>query len=265
MTMRLFLPLTLACIAAAPAMVAAQSVPSDGAPHGQVAVGVGAAPDYDGSDELRMIPFVLGDVRWRGVTFEFRGLRGRVDLASDPRFSIGPVVGARLDRNGADGPVGLLPDIGTAIEAGGFVGYRLGGDQLGQGSLQLELSVVHDVSGTHDGLLATASAGYTAVRRADTFLSFDVQTTWANADYTRTYFGVTPAGALRSGLPAYRPGSGFRDVGAGLTAGYYFDRHFGVIGRLGTSFLVGDTADSPVTDQGRRWQPLGGLTLSYRF
>jgi MipA family protein len=265
MSMRRFLPLTVVCMLGIPAMAAAQDVPSDRSPHGQVAVGIGAAPDYDGSDDLRMIPFVLGDVRWRGVTFELRGLRGRVDLAADPRLSIGPVIGARLDRNNADGPVGLLPDIGTAVEAGGFVGYRLGGDELGQGSVQLELSVVHDVSNTHNGLLATASAGYTVVRRPDSFLSVDVQTTWASADYTRTYFGVTPADALRSGLAAYRPGAGFRDVGAGLTAGYYFDRHFGVIGRIGTGYLVGDTADSPITDQGRRWQPLGGLTLSYRF
>lgn len=86
-----------------------------------------------------------------------------------------------------------------------------------------------------------------------------------NADYTRTYFGISAADALRSGLAAYRPGSGFRDVGAGLNAGYYFDRHFGVIGRISANYLVGDTADSPVTDQGSRWQPLGGITLSYRF
>lgn len=263
--MRHLLPATLGCALFTPAMAIAQEVPSEASPHGQIAIGAGVAPEYDGSDDLRVIPFVLGDVRWRGLTVELRGLRGRIDLASDPRFSIGPVIGARLDRNDADGPVGLLPEIDAAVEAGGFVGYRFGGDPLGQGSLQLELSVVHDVSRTHDGLLATASAGYTAVRRRDTFLSFDLQTSWANADYTRTYFGIAPADALRSGLAAYRPGSGFRDVGAGLSAGYYFDRHLGVIGRLGASYLVGDAADSPVTDEGRRWQPLGGLTFSYRF
>jgi outer membrane scaffolding protein for murein synthesis (MipA/OmpV family) len=259
--MRVLSPVALACAACLPGVAAAQAVPSDGSPRGQISVGAGAAPEYDGSDDLRAIPFVLGDFEWRGMTFEFRGLRGRVDLASDPRLALGPVIGGRLDRGNVDGPVGLLPEIDAAIEAGGFVRYRLGGDALGQGSLQMELSVVHDVSNTHDGLLATASAGYTAVRRPDTFLSFDVQTTWANADYTRTYFGVAPAGAVASGLAVYRPGSGFRDI----SAGYYFDRHFGVIGRLGANYLVGDAADSPVTDEGSRWQPLGGLTFSYRF
>jgi outer membrane scaffolding protein for murein synthesis (MipA/OmpV family) len=266
MTMRLLLRMTIACGAFLPGFAVAQEVPADnGSPRGQIAVGAGVAPEFDGSDDLRAIPFLLGDIRYRGVTLELRGLRGRVDLASDPRLSIGPVIGPRLDRNDVGGPAGALPDIDIAVEAGGFVGYRFGGDQLGQGSLLTEMSVVHDVSRTHDGLLATASASYAAVRTADTFLSFDVQTTWANADYMRTYFGIAPVDATQSGLPDYRPGSGFRDVGAGLSTGYYFTRHWGVIGRLGANYLVGDAADSPITDQGSRWQPLGGLALSYRF
>ncbi|WP_420138305.1 MipA/OmpV family protein [Sphingomonas sp.] len=263
--MRHLLRITIPCAALLSVSAQAQDVPSSNTPHGQIAVGVGLAPRYDGSDELRAIPFFLGDVRYRGVTLELRGLRARVDLASDPRLSIGPVLGVRRARNDVDGPVGLLPTIGTAIEAGGYVGYRFGGDALGQGAIQTELTVVHDVSQTYDGLIATGSVSYAPVRTRDTFLSVDVQASWADSNYNRTYFGITPADATRSGLPVYRPGSGFRDVGAGLTAGYYFNRHFGVIGRLGASYLIGDAADSPVTDQGRRWQPLGGLTLSYRF
>jgi MipA family protein len=257
--------IALCCAGFLPAVVSAQQVPSDASPRGQVAIGAGVAPDFDGSRDVRAIPFLLGDVQYRGVTFEFRGLRGRVDLASDPRFAIGPVIGARLNRHDVEGPVGLLPEIDTAVEAGGFVGYRFGGDQYGQGSVLTELTVVHDVSRTYNGLVATGSASYTAVRTPDTFVSVDVQASWANADYSRTYFGIAPADAVRSGLPEYRPGAGFRDVGAGLTAGHYFSRHLGLIGRLGTTYLVGDAADSPITDRGSRWQPLGGLTLSYRF
>lgn len=263
--MRTLLALATSFFALLPSVAAAQEVPADGSPRGQIAVGAGIAPEYDGSDEVRLIPFLLGDIRLRGATVELRGLRARVDLASDPRLSIGPVIGARLNRDDVDGAVGLLPDIDSAIEAGAFVGYRFGGDQLGQGSVQTELTVVHDVSGTYNGLVATGSASYTAIRTPDTFVSFDVQASWANADYSRTYFGITPADAVPSGLPAYRPGSGFRDIGAGLTAGYYFSRRLGVIGRLGTTYLVGDVSNSPITDRGSRWQPLGGLTLSYRF
>ncbi len=263
--MRLLISPMLASAACLMSSAHAQEARSDGSPHGQVALGIGAAPEFDGADELRLIPFALADIQMGGVTFELRGLRARIDLVSDRRLAIGPVIGARLDRNDVDGPVGVLPEIDLALEAGGYVGYRIGGDELGQGALQLELTLLHDISNTHNGLLATAGASYTAVRQRDTFLSFDVQTTWANADYTRTYFGITTADAARSGLDAYRPGSGIRDVGLGVNAGYYFSRDLGIIGRVGTNYLVGDTADSPITELGSRWQRIGGVTLSFRF
>lgn len=263
--MRMFFPILLACGTLLPSAALAQQAGPTDAVHGMVALGAGVTPDHDGAGDLRAVPFALADIRWRGVSFEIRGLRARVDLAPDARLAIGPVIGPRLSRKDVDGPVGLLPEIDMAIEAGGYVGYRFGGDELGQGSVQMELSLVHDVSGTHDGLIATASASYAAIRRPDMMLSLDVQTSWANQDYARTYFGIAPADAAASGLAAYRPGSGFRDVGAGLTAGYWFDRHFGVIGRAGATWLVGDLADSPVTEEGSRWQPTAGLALSYRF
>lgn len=257
-----FVGLYAACLPSA--VLAQQPRPSGGA-HGHVSLGAGVASEYDGSSDIRAIPLVLADVRLQGLSVEVRGLRARADLAPDARFSIGPVIGARLDRSDVDGPVGLLPKIDTAIEAGAFVGYRFGGDQLGQGSLQLDLTAVHDVSRTHNGLLATASASYAAVRKPNTFLTLDVQSTWVDTDYSRTYFGISSADAVRSGLTPYRPGAGIRDVGAGLSAGYYFARDVGVIARAGATYLMGDIADSPVTRQGSRWQPLGGVTLSYRF
>lgn len=243
----------------------AQSAPSDGGPHGVVAIGPGVVPEFDGSRDMRILPFVMADVRWGGVNVQVRGPGLRADIISDSRLAFGPVIGARLPRNNADGRIGLLPEIDTAIEAGAFVGYRFGGDQFGQGALQMELSVLHDVSGTHKGLLATASASYAAISRRDFFLSIDAQTTLANADYTRTYFGVDRAGAAASGLAAYRPDGGIRDVGAGVTAGYWFSPKFGVTARAGATYLVGDIADSPITEEGRRWQPAAGLMLSYRF
>lgn len=264
--MRLLTLIPFACALATATNAQAQQVArDDGAPHGMVALGAGVVPEFDGSGDVRPLPFATADIRWSGVNFQIRGPGVRVDLVSDPRFAFGPVVALRLPRNDADGRLGLLPEIDTAIEAGGFVGYRIGGDQFGQGAVQLELSLVHDISNTHDGLLATGSASYAAVQNHDMFVSFDLQTTFANANYSRTYFGIDQAGAATSGLAAYRPGSGFRDVGGGVTAGYWLSERLGVIARAGATYLVGDMADSPVVEEGRRWQPAGGLMLSYRF
>lgn len=266
--MRKLLLTILACSVAAMNAGTAQAQagpPDDGAPHGVVAIGPGVVPEFDGSGDIRVFPFAVADIKWRGINVQVGGPGLRVDVVPDSRLAFGPVLGMRLPRSDVDGRVGSLPEIDTAIEAGAFVGYRLGGDQYGQGSLQMELSVVHDVSRTHNGLLATASASYAAVRQQDLFLSFGAQTTWANQDYTRTYFGIDAAGAMASGLAAYRPDAGIRDVGAGVTAGYWFSPRFGITARAGASYLVGDIADSPITDDGSRWQPAAGVMFAYRF
>ncbi|MDR6625879.1 MipA/OmpV family protein [Caulobacter segnis] len=264
--MRIVRPTMLACVFAAlnAGVTQAQETQADTSPHGVVAIGAGVVPEFDGSKDARVLPAVLADIRWGGVNFQVGGQGLRADIASGSRLAFGPVIGVRLPRDDADGRVGLLPEIDTAIEAGGFVGYRFGGNERGQGSLETELSVVHDVC-AHDGLLATARASYAAIR-GDTFsLSLDARTTWVNQDYARTYFGITPAEAVTSGLAAYRPGSGIRDVGVSMTAGYWFSPRFGVMGALGANYLIGDFADSPITAEGRRWQPTGALTIAYRF
>lgn len=246
------------------ARAAAQTTPT-GAPRNVVAVGVGVAPKFDGSDERRAVPLAFGHLNVGDVEVQFRGLQVRADMAPDSRLAFGPVISGRGSRHDAEGAVGRLPELDTAVEAGAFVGYRFGGDNVGQGSVSTELSLVRDVSGVHDGVLMTASANYAAIRKPDYFLLLDVQATWANAHYTQTYFGIDPADARLSGLTAYRASAGVRDIGVGLTAAYWFNRSFGVMGRVGASYLVGDAADSPVTKEGSRWQPLTGVSLSYRF
>lgn len=265
--MRMSLPTILACAVATlnAGVSQAQEVEPDTSPHGVIGIGPGLVPEFDGSKDMRVLPAIVADIRWRGITLQAGGQGLRADIVSHPRLAFGPVIGARLPRSDADGRVGLLTEIDTAIEAGAFIGYRFGGNASGQGSLQTELSVVHDVSGTHDGLLATARASYAAIQNEKFSLSMGAQTTWANQNYARTYFGIAPGEAASSGLAAYRPGSGFRDVGLSMTAGYWFNQKFGVIGGVAANYLVGDIADSPLTEEGRRWQPAGAITVAYRF
>ncbi|MFC0634226.1 MipA/OmpV family protein [Brevundimonas balnearis] len=232
---------------------------------GFIAVGPGATPEYDGADTLRIVPFVASDVRWNGLDVQVRGLGGRVDVASDPRLAVGPVVNIRLGRDDVDGPVGRLADIDAAVELGGFIAYRIGGGRDGQGALTPELSVVQDISDGHGGLLATAGASYALVRRRSLAVDFDLRATWVDDDYSVTYFGVDAIGAAASGLAEYRPGSGVRDIGVGVTAAYWFTQSLGLLARAGASYLLDEAAESPIVEDGARWQPTVGLALAYRF
>lgn len=235
---------------------------------GFIAFGPGFVPKYDGSDEYQLIPFAIADLKWKGLEFQIRGLGGRVDVASDDRLQIGPAFNFDLKRNSSSdgkGGVRFLNDVGTSIEVGGFIGYRVGGDERGQGAVTFDLTVLKDINDGHDGLLATAQVSYAALRTQKFFINVDAQTTYGDKKYTRSYFGVTPQEAAVSGLPAYRPDAGIRDIGAGLTVGYQFNERWGVVARAAGAYYVGDPKDSPIVDVGSKFQGLGGVALSYRF
>lgn len=240
----------------------------DGGLHGFVAIGPGAVPAFDGAKKYQLVPLVIGNVGWKGVNLEMRGLGARLDLLGDSRVQIGPIINFRGNRNSSSdgsGRVKLLNDIDSSLEVGGYVGYRFGGNQYGQDEIAFDLSLAKDVAGGHDGWVGSAQVSYAAYRSQKFFLNVDAQTTFADKKYMRAFFGVTPAEAARSGLAAYRPDGGIRDAGAGITAGYQFNERWGLIARAGANYYLGDAKDSPVVDEGSKLQAVGGLALSYRF
>jgi outer membrane protein len=244
----------------------------DDAPRGGVngffAIGPGMVPAFDGAKKYQLVPLMIADVGFKGVNLEVRGLGARLDLLGDSRVQIGPVFNFRGNRDSAkdgSGRVKLLDDVDSSMEVGGFVGYRFGGNQYGQGEVAFDLSLAKDLNDGHDGLIGSAQVSYAAYRAQKFFLNLDAQTSFADKKYMRAFFGVTPAEALRSGLAAYRPGGGIKDAGAGITAGYQFNEKWGLIARAGASYYLGDAKDSPVVDEGSKLQAVGGLALSFRF
>ena len=231
-----------------------------------IAAGAGVAPEYEGADTYKAIPFAIANIKWRGLELQLRGLQARLDIAGDSPWDFGPVVNRRGKRDDdVKGPVGRLNEIDAAIEVGGFAGYRFGGAEHGQGEIGVEATFLHDVSDTHDGFTASAGLSYAALRWGRVFANADARATFASKDYNRTYFGVTRAESGISGLAPYRPGSGLKDVGAGLTVGYQLNEQWGVLARASLTRFVGDAADSPVVKSGSATAGLFGLGLSYRY
>lgn len=97
-------------------------------------------------------------------------------------------------------------------------------------------------------LTATATAGF------------------ADSGYAQTYFGITPAGAAASGLPAYQIGGGLKDVGVNFTGTYSLSRRWSLTAVGSYRRLVGDFADSPiVAREGSANQFFAGLGIGYAF
>ena len=80
------------------------------------------------------------------------------------------------------------------------------------------------------------------------------------------FFSISPSDSARSGLKTFKADSGVKDVGANATVTYSFASGFSISGLASVTQLLGDAADSPVTeDEGSAPQVLGGALLNYNF
>lgn len=254
---------TLFLAAAASALLSSGMAHAQSSEGHRVRAGLGTQvkPKFLGSDEYRLALLPSIDVAKGDAEFDFGapddGLS--IPVIKTGRFSLGPSVNLASGRKDKD--VGVpLGRVKTTIELGGFAEAEVIDDVRLRGELRKGLN-------GHDGLVG--SVGVDKVwRDGDKWLlSLGPRVLWSDAKYQRAYFGVSPAAALASGLPAYRPGSGVHALalqGGGLTQ--LGRGPFGLFGITRYERLVGDAAKSPVVRQlGSRNQWTAGLGLSYTF
>jgi outer membrane protein len=259
--------LRLALTAAAPALILAgsaaaqaQEAAPDAPRRTRIALGPQVVPSYPGSDSYNIRPFV--DVsRTRGDTpfaFEAPDESTGFAIRNGGRFQFGPAFGFEGRRRSRD-VGGVLPTVGTTFEIGGFAQYAV------TDTVRVRFEGRQGLGG-HKGQVGVIGADYVA-RDADRWLfSIGPRLTVASARYNRAYFGIAPADAARSGLPAFRAGGGVQAVGATAGALRQLTPHWGLAGYAKYDRLVDDPGRSPVVRAfGSRDQLSGGLALSYTF
>ena len=245
-----------------------------------VTLGVAAValPSYEGSDDTIVTgaPLVLGRVG--GFDFASRGPGIGVDLIRDRKGSrinlqAGPVLTLNLDRTSRikDPVVRALGKKKAAIQGGGYVGISYDGLLNQYDTVGAQLQVVTDLGSVHNGTLISPSFSYSTPLSTALYAIIGLSATHVSDNYADTYFSVTPAGSIASGLPVYRAGGGWKDAGGSLSIAYDFsgdlrDGGLGLFARGGYSRLQGDAARSPiVTIRGQRDQLLAAVGLSYTF
>lgn len=254
-------PILIAALAA-PLLFAAPAVAQEERPplRTRVALGPQIVPTYPGADSYSIRPFV-GVSRARGddlFAFEAPDESFGISLLRQGRFQFGPSLGFEGERNASD--VGAaVPKVGFTVEVGGFAQYQLAPAIRLRGELRKGI-------GGHKGLVGSVGVDYIA-RDADRWLfSFGPRVTLADARYHRAYFGVTPATAAVTGLPALRADGGVQAVGVTAGALRQLSRRWGVTGFAKYDRLVADAGRSPLVRAfGSRDQLSGGVALSYTF
>jgi MipA family protein len=274
--LRVLCSLTLALVLATPAF--AQEARRERVAD-SLTIGVGAAsiPRYEGADSNTIVQAVAVRGYVSGMYFSTAGTGLSVDIVPahtgrETKFVFGPMAHATLSRTSnkrtRDPQIVALGKLDTAVELGGHVGIqRTGVITSDFDALSFDVAVSHDVTGTHRSTIMTPSISYTTPLSEKLYVGASIAADHVGGGYARTYFGVTPAQSLASGLVAYAPGSGFKDINVGLLT------NISVTGDLrhGLSFfavgnyerLLGDFARSPLTRDRNQW--FGGIGLAYTF
>ena len=229
----------------------------------RVRVGLGAQvkPDFVGSDSLKAAPLFDIDTA-RGTNefkFEAPDYSFGIPVVDTGPFEFGPAFNLASGRKRSDIDV-PLDKVKTTIEAGGYASYQVGK------SLFLRAEVLKGLGG-HKGIVGTIGADQ-VWRDGDKYVfSIGPRLLFSDGHYQRAYFGVTPAEALATGLPAYRPSGGIHGVALASGLSYQFNPTWGMFGYARYERLVGDAADSPIVRSGfgSRNQMSGGIGLNYTF
>ena len=259
---------------AAPPPASTLPDPNDNSDELMIGLGGALLPDYTGSNDYRLTPAAVARGRVHGISFSTRGTALEVNLIprGKDKFSLsaGPIAGLGLDRSAKikDPVVRLLPKRKKAIELGGFVGASLHGLTNPYDSLGAKVAVTHDVAHAHRSTIVSPSVDFSTPLSRSTFVGLSAGLDFVSSRYSQYYFGVTPAEAALSGLPAYSPRSGLMDWKVNLLAVQSLSGNIlhglSVGGTLGYSRLQGDFKRSPlVAQRGNAGQWLAALGLGY--
>lgn len=232
-----------------------------------VGVGVGGIPDYIGSDDYMAGAVPFGRYSWGDRYIDLQGNFVTVNVLKHENWHFGPAATLRFGRDNVDDPaVDRLTDIDPSLDLGVFASYEIVDSQEPRDRWVFGADFAHDVTGEHSGFTLSASARKWFPIGNFAAFGVSVASTYGSEEYMDTYFSVTPAGSAVSGLAPFRASAGFRDIRASAVVVQPLSKEWVVGGGMMYKLLVGDAADTPITDErGSAGQFIFGLGLAHIF
>ena len=230
--------------------------------------GVGAAPDYEGSEDYKPIP--LGSVKARDLYHpasyvEIRGPRLRSNLVPHENWRLGPTAQYVFKRSDVDNS--RVDDL-RSTDDGFLMGFLAGYDVKGADGrvLGIEFEPRWDAKGNIGALYTLRLKFASGLKGQSWRFNLGLESTYASDDYMEEFFGISASDSARSGLRRFDADSGIKDAGVSAGATYLITQSWSLTGLFSYKRLLDDAKDSPVTDdEGSPNQFFGGLVLGYRF
>lgn len=230
-----------------------------------VTLGVGGIlrPDYEGAKHMGVdpVPVIEIDKLFHGRLFLSTVDGVGVNLLSGGPLKLKAAVNYSGGRDSGDNDrLRGLDDIDAAAVVSARLTYDLA-------PFTTTLDITHRFgSDSGSQFVLGAAYGFSPIR--DLKLSLGGRVSFADGSYQNAFFGVSEreaarATALGNPMTAYKAEGGFHDVGLKLSGTYSLSDSWLLSGAVGATLLVGDAADSPLTE--RELQPTAYLGLAYRF
>lgn len=243
--MKSYLPI-LCLIASVAAGGFAQAEDGDGLRLSLGAAGV-YRPEFKGSKDYEFSPLPFVGLRYgRGdyyVALEGGALRANVLPGGFMEF--GPIVSYERGRDDdiKNRVVRRLGEIDAAVNAGVFARKRF---DVAGGALGINAEALTDTGDVHKGVFATVGLDYDRQLNDRWSAGASLATTWADKKYLRTYYGVSTAGALASGLSPYSADAGIENVEVGASLRYRITDRWSALTHASYRRLVDSAADSSI-------------------
>ncbi|MBB3122254.1 MipA/OmpV family protein [Pseudoduganella violacea] len=268
MTSRIYLKRGAAVLLTLPALLAPSAQAEEAKPGNVLTLGGGVAvgPRYSGSDENQVGP-VLGIDYAMANGFYASTLRGLGYGRSFDKLNLNAGIGVRGERKekdtqkfgGSSGSPKLrgMGDIKASATALFGASYAIAeGFEI---STRLELPISHRENGK---TLNIGASGVLYNQGRDT-VTLSASTSFGDAKYNQTYYGVSAVQAAHSGYRAYKPKSGLYEAEIGVSWERKLGKNWGVTTMLGATTLLGDAKNSPIVF--RKTSPTGAVYASYSY
>ena len=234
-----------------------------------VTIGAGAIlePSYEGGRDHVVDPLPYLDASWYDINGRERLFvnvddGAGIDILSTGHWTAGPLLFWRPGRGVSDSSdLRGLDHVENSIQAGAFVQYAP--HDCCDVFIRYRRDVTSDTNGTYVDLGGEINA---PIAPSHWFAGLKLTTTWADNAALQPLFGIRQDQTAGSGLAAYRPDSGFKDITAQPSLTYQFDDHWATQVFVTYERLLGPAADSPlIRNRGTPDQVSGGWLLLYHF
>jgi outer membrane scaffolding protein for murein synthesis (MipA/OmpV family) len=232
-------------------------------PTWQAAVGAAVAlqPRYDGSDRYHFEGGPSIDIRYSDLYFASTGEGFGANVLQGENWRISMAAAYDLGRRGQDddehlhgmGNINPAPDL------------KLAADYVISKSFPLVLRAdIRRSFGGSNGWVGDLGAYMPLPGSSKTFFWFaGPSVTFADSNYMNTWFGVNEAQAAASQYSYYHARAGIKSAGFGVSAIWFFQKHWFAACDLALEQLVGSAARSPITQ--RSSNGVLDLSVNYEF